>query len=217
MYCSEYKPKGLKKPSRLVIMLHGYGSNCDDLISIAPELANELPDTYFISPNAPFPFEGGGRAFQWFSLISREEPFMLEGARQAQSILNKFIDDQMLRFELSADQVALLGFSQGTMMSLHNSLRRSKPLAGILGYSGMLLADEHIAKEVQSKPKITLIHGKEDLVLPPFVMDRSKHILNTLGVDCEAFLINKLGHGIDEEGIKIGKAFLKGCFKLNTN
>lgn len=217
MYYSEYKPEGLKKPSSLVIMLHGYGSNCDDLISIAPDLSIDLPNTYFISPNAPFPFEGGGKGFQWFSLVSHEEPFMIQGAKQAQVILDKFINDQMQYFELSDNQVALLGFSQGTIMSLHNSLRRSKPLAGVLGYSGMLLADYNLAKEVRSKPKITLVHGKEDLVLPPLLMDKAKHILDTLGIDCKTFLINKLGHGIDKEGIRIGKAFLKNCFKLDFN
>jgi phospholipase/carboxylesterase len=211
----EYLSKSSSKPKQLIILVHGYGSNGHDLISVAPEIAEHLPEAHFVSPHAPFPFEGGeGFGYQWFSLMERTEKFMLEGARKAEKLFNQFIDDQLKRFNLTAHELALVGFSQGTMMSLHNSLRRSDNVKAVLGYSGMLLGPNILKAEIKAKPEVMLIHGAQDMVLPSQAMYIAEGALKDVGVNCSSMLRPHLGHGIDKEGIDAGVNFLKNAFQI---
>lgn len=207
----EYKAKTTTTPKQLVILLHGYGSNGHDLIAIAPELSASLPDAHFISPHAAFPFEGGGFAYQWFSLMRRDEDFMLEGARAAEKILNAFIDQQLKRFDLPPSALALVGFSQGSMIILQTIFRRSEPIGGALCYSGMMLAGDTLKAEIKSRPPTMLIHGVEDQVIDPRAMGLAAKVLERENVPCTTLLRDKLGHGIDAAGIVEGGAFLKRC------
>lgn len=209
----EYLSNKSPNPEQLIIMLHGYGSNAYDLITLTPELAEYLPHAHFISPNAPFPFEGGGPAYQWFSLARRDDKFMTQGARVAEKILNNFIDEQIAKYNLAPSQVALLGFSQGTMMSLHTALRRKTSIRAVLGYSGMLLSAHLLKDELVSRPDIMLIHGVEDQVLPASLADAAASTLKSLDINCQSLLRPKLGHGIDEQGIVNGGNFLKKIFQ----
>ena len=196
---------------RLVIFLHGLGSNGDDLISLA-ELMN-VPDTHFISPNAPFAFDMAPFGYQWFSLTQMNFAMMLEGAQIAAPILNHFIDYQRDRFNLTDADIALVGFSQGTMMSLYTGLRRAKPLAGIVGYSGALLGAE-LSSEITAKPPVCLIHGTMDMVVPFAAMATAEAALRAQHVLVESHARPGLGHGIDEQGIDFANTFLKKCFGL---
>ncbi len=196
---------------RLVIFLHGLGSNGDDLISLA-ELMN-VPDTHFISPNAPFAFDMAPFGYQWFSLTQMNFALMLEGAQIAAPILNHFIDHQRDRFNLTDADIALVGFSQGTMMSLYTGLRRPAPLAGVVGYSGALLGTE-LSAEITAKPPVCLIHGMADMVVPFAAMGMADATLRAQNISVESHARPGLGHGIDEQGIDFANAFLKKCFKI---
>ena len=136
-------------PRSMVILLHGYGSNGDDLIGLVPYWRSALPDTVFLSPNAPEPCPGAPGGRQWWALTNFSPDARAAGVRQAAPILNGFIDSQLAAYGLSEDRLALVGFSQGTMMALHVGLRR--PIAGIVGYSGMLADAEGLAA-APSKP-----------------------------------------------------------------
>jgi len=212
----ELPPKSGNEPKQLVILLHGYGSNGDDLISLAPEFQNILPDAHFISPNAPYKCEMATpmmpSSYQWFSLLSHDPISMYEGAVGASDILNNYIDEQLSRFELSEKDLALIGFSQGTMMSLHTGLRKEKEIAGILGYSGSLLEAEPIENHIKSKPPICLIHGVVDPVVPFISMGNAEKSLKKLSVKVTTHARPMLAHGIDFEGIEIGKKFLKEIY-----
>jgi len=196
---------------RLVIFLHGLGSNGDDLLSLAELM--DLPDTHFISPNAPFPFDMAPFGYQWFSLTSMHPQKMLEGAIIAAPILNHFIDHQRARFKLADADIALVGFSQGTMMSLYTSLRRPAPLAGVVGFSGALLGAE-LPAEITAKPPICLIHGAMDAVVPFAAMGMAEVALRAHGVALETHTRPTLGHGIDEQGIDLATTFLRKQFGL---
>lgn len=217
---SELNTKSGNSPKQLIIFLHGYGSNGDDLISLALEYKESLPDAYFISPNAPFKCEAATSmmtdSYQWFSLLSYEPVDMYNGAVSTSNILNDYIDEQLERFQLSEKDLVLIGFSQGTMMSLHVALRRKKQIAGILGYSGMLLSAEYLAepleKHIKSKPPVCLVHGMMDNVVPFISMANAKKILENLSVDVETHARPMLAHGIDFEAIKIGRKFLEKIF-----
>src|SRR5260370_27323072 len=153
-------------PRRLVILLHGLGADGNDLIGLAPVWAKLLPDAEFLAPNAPFPYDMAPYGFQWFSLQDRSPETVLAGVRATAPMLDAFIDDALAARGLSETDLALVGFSQGTMMSLYVGLRRPKPVAGILGYSGALIGAESLAAEIRSRPRVLLVHGDADPVVP---------------------------------------------------
>src|SRR5271165_6208655 len=150
------------KPKQLVILLHGLGADGNDLIGLASYWAPLVPEAEFVSPNAPFPCDMAPYGFQWFSAQDRSPPAVLAGVRAAAPILDGFIDEALAERGLDDRDLALVGFSQGTMMSLYVGLRRARPAAGIVGFSGRLLAPELLAGELRSRPPVLLVHGTED-------------------------------------------------------
>ncbi|MBN8543415.1 MAG: dienelactone hydrolase family protein [Alphaproteobacteria bacterium] len=199
---------------RLVILLHGLGSDGNDLIGLAPLMKEALPDTHFISPNAPFPCDMAPYGHQWFSLQDRSLGAMLKGVRTVAPIVNQFIDAQRDRFKLRDADIALLGFSQGTMTSLYVGPRRSKPLAGIVGFSGAMIGADLLHDEIRSKPPVCLIHGEEDMVVPFAAMQHATYALATEHVEVESHARPYLPHSIDPEGLDIAVNFLKKCFGI---
>lgn len=196
----------------LVIFLHGVGADGHDLLSLSELL--DLPDTHFISPHAPQPFDMAPFGHQWFSLLERSAASMLAGAQSAAPWLNHFIDTQMARFNLTPADVALVGFSQGTMMALYAGLRCPQPLAGIVGFSGMLIAPELLEAEIQSRPPVCLIHGQEDAVVPFGALAQAEDALRAAHVPVETHARRGLGHGIDEKSIAVAGDFLLHCFGI---
>lgn len=202
------KPKSGGEADSLVILLHGYGSNGDDLIALADQWAPILPNTEFVSPNAPEEVGLAPNGYQWFELTGMNEEAMAQGARKASPIVDAFIDEQMARLNLPANRVALVGFSQGTMMCLYTGLRRKQQLAGILGYSGALPDPAHLADEIQSRPPVRLIHGDHDDVLPVAATFLAVEQLRKVGVEVDWHICHRLHHSIDGVGLAKGGRFL---------
>lgn len=196
-------------PKQLVIFLHGYGSNGDDLMGLAPLMRDGLPDAQFLSPNAPAPCGMGGPGFEWFQLMDRSAPARLAGTLQAAPILDAYITEQRDRFGLADADIALVGFSQGTMMALHVAPRREQALAGVVGFSGMLSGG---IDGIRSKPPICLIHGEYDDVVPFQAMAMAELSLKEAGLEIETHARPHLPHSIDPEGIEIAVAFLQRMF-----
>ena len=199
---------------RLVVFLHGVGADGNDLISLSGMFAPSLPDTQFLSPNAPFAFDMAPFGYQWFSLQDRSPTTLLQGVKAAAPILNHYIDTMRDRFSLTDSAIALVGFSQGTMTALYTALRRPQPLAGIVGFSGALIGEHLLKEETRTKPPICLIHGEEDEVVPFDALGHAQTQLALHGVEVSAHARSRLGHGIDPEGIDIATQFLKQCFRL---
>ena len=191
----------------LVILLHGYGSNGEDLISLAPYWQGALPHTAFVSPNAPERCPGAPGGYQWWGITSLDPAARATGAARAAPVLGAFIDAEVARAGLTEAHVALVGFSQGTMMALHVGPTRSPALAGIVGYSGML-ADARTLADAKTRPPILLIHGDADPMIPPTAFDQAATALTTAGFSVESHLSAGLQHSIDAEGLRLGGAFL---------
>lgn len=207
-----FEPASKRPASSIVLLLHGYGANGEDLIGLAPPLSQALPDTVFLSPNAPFPCEGnpiGG--FQWFDVWQNEGNDRIKAVRYAAEIVKAYITAELEKRDLDLSRMVFLGFSQGTMLSLHLGLRLEKPCGAIVGYSGRLEAPELLEKEIRSRPPVILIHGEEDPLLPVEMMDAAEIELRANQVDISSFRRPGLGHGIDPEGLKMGAAFISRC------
>ena len=203
-----YWPKS-EKPKSLVIMLHGLGADGKDLIGLSSYMAKEMPDTAFVAPDAPQPCDVAPVGYQWFSLQNTEPQALLEGVNSAAPIVDAFINSQIDAFGVPPEKVAVMGFSQGTMVALYTVPKREKGLGAILGFSGALIGGELLESTTQSKPPVHLIHGTDDEVVPYSVMDPAKQILETSGFDVETTTCKDLGHSISEDGLKTGIAFLK--------
>lgn len=207
----DFEPKNGKPPTSAVIFLHGVGSNGRDLISLAPLLAEALPHTVFISPDAPFEYDaapGYEGMHQWFSLSDRAPEKMLAGLRNAQPLVDELIDNVLAKYALDASKLALFGFSQGTMTSLFVGARRKEKIAAIVGCSGALLAGETLSAEATAKPDICLIHGEDDDVVPFAAMAKAESILKENGFIVESHARPGLPHSIDLDGIETAKKFL---------
>jgi phospholipase/carboxylesterase len=198
---------------RLVVFLHGYGADGNDLIEIGRAWQPLLPDTAFVSPHAPEPCAGAPTGRQWFALTFRDPDERWRGVNAAAPIVNAFLDAELARRKLPPSALALVGFSQGTMMSLHVGLRRATPPAAIVGYSGLFVlpnnaAPEVVAGEIKSRPPVLLIHGDQDELIPVQALFHASQALAALEVPTEWHISPGIGHGIDQEGLRHGGEFL---------
>jgi|SRR5580704_11940055 phospholipase/carboxylesterase len=204
-------------PRELIVLLHGYGADGKDLIEIGRQWQRLLPHAAFVAPNAPerVPMSPVGR--QWFALTFREPNERWQGVTQARPALDAFLDAELQRHALPPSALALVGFSQGTMMALHCGLRREKAPAAIVGYSGLLVLEpgkerESVKAEARSKPPIFLVHGEADDLIPASALFESAEALAEAEIPCEWHLSPRLGHGIDAEGLRQGGEFIAAAF-----
>ncbi len=203
-------------PEKLVILCHGYGANGQDLIGLAINWQQDMPTTSFFSPDAPQKTPGMPGCFQWWAIKSFSQEEQEEGVTRAAPIMNMYIDQKLEEAGLTEEDLVLIGFSQGTMLSLFVGLQRERPLAGIIGYSGAVAAPELLAKNIRSKPPVLLMHGSMDNMIPPTAMTASARFLREQGIEVETHLSEGMGHGIGPDSIQLGGNFLKKAFAIES-
>jgi phospholipase/carboxylesterase len=195
-------------PRQIVVLLHGVGADGQDLIGLAPMLAERLPHALFVAPDGPQPCDMAPYGRQWFSLQDRRPAALLAGVKRAAPQLDAFLDELLARHGLDESRLALLGFSQGTMTALHVAPRRRRPVAAVLGFSGALLGAEALPQEVRSRPPVMLIHGDADDVVPVDEMFMAVEGLQAAEIPVQWILRPGLPHSIDPYGIDAGAKFL---------
>lgn len=205
-------PAASGKADRLVIFVHGYGADGNDLIGLGQHWQRLLPTTAFASPHAPERCQMSPMGYQWFGITRMSPEEMLRGVERAAPLLNAFIDAELARLELDASRLALVGFSQGTMMSLHVGLRRAKPPAAIVGYSGALPGAEKLPQEIVSRPPVLLVHGDSDDMIPVQALHMAVNGLGAAGVAVRWHVSRGVGHGIAPDGLDLGGEFLADAF-----
>ncbi len=202
---------------QLVVFLHGYGADGNDLIDIGRAWQQLLPQAAFASPHAPEPCGQAPVGRQWFPLTMRDPGERWTGVNKAAPVLERFLDAELNRNKLPPSALALVGFSQGTMMALHVGLRRATAPAAIVGYSGLLVTPpereiEAFAAEIRSRPPVLLVHGDSDDLIPPQALFQAAQGLSALGLSVEWHISPGIGHGIDAEGLRHGGEFLARRF-----
>ena len=198
---------------QLVVFLHGYGANGQDLIGLGAEWQQLLPEAAFVSPNAPetLPMSPMG-GFQWFGLTMRDPDERWVGVNKAAPLLNEYLDKELASHGLDDSALSLVGFSQGTMMALHVGLRRPNKLRAIVGYSGMMAGPEHIDEGAINKVPVFLAHGTADDVIPIQAMHMTRDILANKDFCIATHESAGIGHGIDQDGLRLGGQFLRSAF-----
>ncbi len=193
------------KASALVVLLHGYGSDGDDLIALADPLSQRLPGAAFVAPNAPYPCPGA--RFMWFPITELDPVAMHKGVVAAAPALKAFIDGELRRLDLGTGRLALVGFSQGTMLALHLSLSGLKP-AAVVGFSGVLTGETQSLRQ-DDLPPFFLSHGAADPVIPPDALFMTAGALGQAGARVQWHLSPGIGHGIDDSALLLAANFLR--------
>ena len=204
-------PPARGKATHLVVLCHGYGADGNDLIGLAPHWQRMLPTVAFVAPNAPEPCAGAPMGYQWFPITRLDPGEMGRGVESAALGLNDFLDAELKRLELTNDRLALVGFSQGTMMALHVGLRRPAKPAAIVGFSGMLAtAPPALGADA---PPILLVHGDRDEMIPPGAVFDAATRLGQAGAAVQWHISSGVGHSIDEAGLELGGMLLTMAFR----
>jgi phospholipase/carboxylesterase len=207
------EPRAGGAARQLVVFLHGYGADGNDLIEIGRAWQPVMPHAAFVSPHAPHPCGQAPMGREWFPLTDRAQNERWRGVNSAAPILDRFLDAELQRRNLPPSALALVGFSQGTMMALHVGLRRAVAPLAVVGYSGLLVTEpdataEALAAEIKSHPPVLLVHGDSDDLIPPQALFLTTNNLAALGIPVEWHLSAGIGHGIDQEGLRQGGEFI---------
>lgn len=195
-------------PKQIVLLLHGYGSSGADLISLAPHWQRDLPDALFLAPNAPQRLSYMSSGYQWWPLSAFTPLALASGAASAAPAIDAFIERKLRQYELTEASLAIVGFSQGTMMALHVGLRRPRQVAAIIGYSGMLTGGHELPHLPITKPPVLLIHGSADPIVPVAALHAAKTELEHIGIDVTTHISTGVGHTVDPVGLRMGGEFV---------
>jgi phospholipase/carboxylesterase len=205
---SSLQPLSGGSPKQIVLLLHGYGSKGADLITLAPHWQRDLPDALFLAPNAPQRLSNQSSGYQWWPLAAFTPQALASGAASAAPAIDAFIERKLHQYELTEASLAIVGFSQGTMMALHVGLRRPRKVAAIIGYSGMLTGGHELSHFPITRPPVLLVHGSADPVVPVAALYAAKTELEHLGIYVTTHISQGLGHSLDLEGLRIGGEFV---------
>lgn len=196
----------------MVVFVHGYGADGGDLLGLADPLAPHLPDTLFLAPDAPQDCVGNPFGFQWFPipwLDGSSQEAAEAGMAASVTLFNAFLDARLAEAGLGPEALALVGFSQGAMMSLHVAPRRAKAVAAVVAISGRLLVPERLAADTMVKPPVLLVHGDQDPVVPFEDMALAGNALIEAGFETYGHVMKGTGHGIAPDGLGVTLQFLK--------
>jgi len=202
-------PFSKNKPQQVVVLCHGYGGDGQDISNLAINWQRFLPEAIFLCPNAPEICAVNPQGYQWFDLSSDKEELILEKSLAAEAKLNTFLDQVLNNFQLEVNNLALVGFSQGCKMGLQIALKKKKQISCLIGYSGKVINQKHLSNNINSKPKIFLMHGANDTIVSPTHLLEAKEYLVKLGLKIKTKLFKDCEHRIPVEGSSLGLGFLK--------
>jgi phospholipase/carboxylesterase len=202
-------PLSKNKPRQVVVLCHGYGGDGKDISTLAINWQRFLPDAIFLCPNAPETCSINPQGYQWFDLTTEKEDIILEKSLIAEKKLNTFLDQVFKNFQLEPSNLALVGFSQGTMISIQVALKKKEQINCLIGYSGKVINQKYLSENINSKPKIFLMHGANDTIVPPTHLLEAKEYLKKHDINIKTKMFKNCEHKISVEASSLGLGFLK--------
>ena len=202
-------PLSKNKAKQAVVLCHGFGGDGKDISLLAINWRRFLPDAIFLCPNAPEPCSINPQGYQWFDYSTPKEEIILEKTLLAEEKLSLFLDQIIDNFQLEPSNLALVGFSQGCMISIQVGLKIKKQINCIIGYSGRIINQKHLSTNINSKPKIFLMHGENDTIVPLTHLLEAKEYLKKQGINAKTKMFKNCEHKIPVEGSSLGLEFLK--------
>jgi len=202
-------PLSKNKPQQAIVLCHGYGGDGKDISTLAINWQRFLPDAIFLCPNAPETCSINPQGYQWFDLTTEKEDIILEKSLIAEKKLNIYLDQICDNLQLESNNLALVGFSQGCMISIQAGLKRKEKINSLIGYSGKIINQKHLSNNVNSKPKILLMHGDNDTIVSSIHLLEAKEYLKSCGINIKIKIFKNCEHKIPVEGSSLGLAFLK--------
>ena len=197
------------KPQQAIVLCHGYGGDGRDISVLANNWQRFLPECIFLCPNAPEICAVNPQGYQWFDLTLDKEEVILEKSLIAEEKLNIFLDQVLDNFQLDPSNLALVGFSQGCMISIQIALKKKKQINCLVGYSGKVINQKHLSDNINSKPKIFLMHGANDTIVSPTYLLEAKEYLVNHGLKIKTKILKDCEHRIPVEGSSLGLEFLR--------
>ena len=202
-------PLSKNKPRQAIVLCLGYGGDGKDISALAINWQRFLPDAIFLCPNAPEVCSINPQGYQWFDLNSEKEEAILEKSLVAEEKLNTFIDQVLDNLQLEPNNLALVGFSQGCMISVQVGIKKKEQINCLIGYSGKVINQKHLSDNINSKPKMFLMHGENDTIVSPTYLLEAKEYLKKQGINAKIKMFKKCEHRIPVEGSSLGLGFLK--------
>jgi phospholipase/carboxylesterase len=202
-------PLSKSKPKQIIVLCHGYGGDGKDISALAIKWQRFLPDAIFLCPDAPEVCAINSLGYQWFDLTSDKDDLILEKSIVAEEKLKEFLDQAIDNFQLEYSKLALVGFSQGCMIGLQTAIKKKKKLNCFIGYSGKIINQDHLSNNINSKPKIFLMHGANDTIVSPTYLLEAKNYLANHGIKIKSKIFKDCEHKIPLEGTSLGLVFLR--------
>jgi phospholipase/carboxylesterase len=189
----------------LVVLMHGLGSNARDLMPLADIWSESLPDVAFTSLDGTDAFDGGFGGRQWFSLRDVSEGNRAARVAAAYPALRRMLEAELAYWQVSFGRLALIGFSQGSIMAMHHVATSAEGAAGVVAYSGRLAS----AIVAQNGTPLTLIHGEDDEVIPVRELEYAADAFSNAGYTVDAYALPGIGHTISADGVALGQEALE--------
>ena len=202
-------PLSKNRPLQIIILCHGFGGDGNDISMLAINWQRFLPEAIFLCPNGPEICSINTNGYQWFDLTTEKDEIILEKSLVAEEKLSLFIEQALDNFQLEHNDLALIGFSQGCMMSIQVGLKKSKQINSLIGYSGKIINQKHLSNNIKSKPKILLMHGENDPIVSPTHLLEAKEFLHNNGIKSKTKMFKNCEHKIPIAGVSLGLTFLK--------
>ena len=202
-------PLSKNKPRSAIVLCHGYGGDGKDISALAINWQRFLPDAIFLCPNAPEICSINPQGYQWFDLSSEKEEIIFEKSLAAEEKLNIFLDQVLNNLQPETKNLALVGFSQGCMISIQTGIKKKEQINSLVGYSGKIINKKHLSDNINSKPKIFLMHGENDTIVSPTHLLEAKEYLKKQGINVKTKMFKNCEHRIPVEGSSLGLGFLK--------
>jgi len=197
------------EPKQIIILCHGYGGDGQDISVLALNWRRFLPDAVFLCPNAPEVCAVNPLGYEWFDMAVENDEMILEKSLVAEKKLNTFLDQVLDDFQLDITNLALVGFSQGSMMIIQTALKKKEQINCLVAYSGKIINKQHLSDNIVSRPKIFLMHGDKDTIVPPGHLLESKEFFAQQGLKIRTKLFKNCEHKISVEASSLGLEFLR--------